>query len=91
MCQFRELDPVVCDVQYVGINVDVVYPMRIERKYPLKLFLGFTKVYRARVNPVKQKKLTGLTVLVVQCAGSHAHNPGTYGEEVIRQEPLAEL
>lgn len=32
-----------------------------------------------------------LTVLVVQCAGPHTHDPRTNGEEIICQELLAEL
>lgn len=31
------------------------------------------------------------TVLVVQCAGSHAHDPGAHREEIFGQEFLAEL
>ena len=46
MCQLRELNPVVCDVKDIRINVDVVYPMRIECEDPLELFLGFAEVYR---------------------------------------------
>ena len=30
-------------------------------------------------------------MLVVQRAGPHAHDPRAYGEEIFRQEPLAEL
>lgn len=32
-----------------------------------------------------------LTVLVVQCAGAHTHDPWTHGEEILCQEPLTEL
>jgi hypothetical protein len=91
VCQFRELNPVVCDVQDIRINIDIVDPMRIKRKDPLELLLGFTKVYGARVNPSKQNQFTDFTVLVIQCTGPHAHHPRAYGEEIIRQEPLAEL
>jgi len=30
-------------------------------------------------------------MLVVQCAGPHAHDPRAHGEEIFRQKPLAEL
>jgi hypothetical protein len=90
--QFRELYPVVCDIEDIRINVDVIYSMRIECEDPLELLLGFAKVYTSsywlRCVGVEWGHIT---VLVVQRAGPHTHDPRAHREEIFRQESLAEL
>ena len=92
MRQFREFDPIVRDVEDVRINVDVVNSMRIERKDALKLFLSFTKVYTNSCQPhCVGERPRHFTMLVVQCASPHTHDPGAHREEIFRQESLAEV
>ena len=66
--------------------------MRIERKDPLELLLGFAKVYKnsRQIHWVATGSMN-FTVLVVQCTGSHAHDPRAHWEEIFSQEPLAKL
>ena len=66
--------------------------MRVERKNSLELFLGFAKVYKnSRQIYCVGAEPIDFTVLVVQCAGPHAHDPRAYWEEILSKEPLAEL
>ena len=66
--------------------------MRIEREYPLELLLSFAKVCKnSRHLHCVETTSIDFTVLVIQCACPHAHNPRAHGKEIFRQKPLTEL
>lgn len=90
MCQVCQFEPIFCDVENVGVYVDVIYSVRIHSKNLLELELRLPKIWSRRSLKERGHILyCERTVKVIEDTCTEAHDPQAMREVVCAEQSLA--